>query len=414
MPNNRCAFAPTATLLCAGLIAGDAAAGGFALNEQNARHLGSAFAGRASDAADASTLFTNPAGMARLERAEISAGVALLQGDTDISHAQGTFPGSNDGDPVPTVTIPFAYYVQPIDDRWAAGIGLYTAFGVETDYETGFQGRYFGTTSDVKVITLQPSVSYRLNEQWSIGAGLTYNWIEGELSRNQPNPLSPGSDDIRSRVEGDDSASWGYNIGVLFEPNDNTRVGLSYRSEVDYELKGHTTISNVPLTGTLRYDAALDLTLPATVDLSVTQRLDDRWTLHVSAVRTGWSSFDELVVENTGGPTAVETHDWDDTWTYAAALSYALNAQWILRGGFGFDESPIPDAHRSVRVPTGDRRIFALGATWTPAPQWRADFAYAWFHEEEVTVAQSAPSLSYSADYQTDIHALAVQLNYTF
>lgn len=402
-------------LLGAGLVAGHAHGGGFALNEQNARHLGTAFAGRASDAADASTLFGNPAGMSLLEKGEVTVGFAQIFGESDISNAQGTLPGTNKGDPVPSTTVPFAYYAQPLDDYWAAGIGVYTMFGVKTDYESNFQGRYFGTVSDVKVITVQPTLSFRPNEIWSVGVGLTYNWIEGELSRNQPNPLSPGFNDIRSQVEGDDDASWGYNIGLLFTPLEGTNIGLTYRSEVDYKLKGDTTISNHPLLGTLKFDASLNLTLPAVTDISLTQRLDPRWTLHVSAIHTGWSSFDELVVRNIGGPTAVEQHDWNDVWTYSAALSYKLNPEWTLRGGIGLDNSPIPNAHRTVRIPTGDRWMYTLGAGWRPRnSSWSADIAYSYFTEEEVTVNQADGPLFYSAEYETTIHVLSLQLNYNF
>jgi long-chain fatty acid transport protein len=379
--------------------------------------MGTAFAGRASDAADASTLFGNPAGMTLLEKGEITVGISQIFGKADISNAQGTLPGTNKGDPVPNTTIPFAYYAQPLDDHWAAGIGMYTMFGVKTDYESSFQGRYFGTVSDVKVVTVQPTLSFRPNELWSIGVGVTYNWIEGELSRNQLNPFNTG--DISTKVEGDDDASWGYNVGLLFTPLEGTRVGLTYRSEVDYKLKGDTTVT-IPLVGRQQFDAGLNITLPAVVDLSLTQQLDPRWTLHVGAIFTGWSSFDELVVTNVGGPTAIEQHDWNDVWTYSAALSYELNPDWTLRGGVGLDNSPIPNAHRTVRIPTGDRWMYTLGAGWRPRnSSWSADIAYSYFKEQEVTVNQSqavspALTLNYSAEYETEIHVVSLQLNYNF
>ncbi|MDX9875859.1 MAG: outer membrane protein transport protein, partial [Spongiibacteraceae bacterium] len=219
----------TARRLLAMLVAmqsGSLLAAGFALNEQNASDLGQAFAGRSSMAADATTVFTNPAGMSMLERAEISAGFAGIMSSTDISNVRSPIPGTNKGDPVPTTAIPFAFWSQPLDNGWSVGLGFYVPFGLVTEYESAFQGRYFGTKSELKQLTLQPTVAYRISDQWSVGLGVSYNYIEGELSRNAPHPAIPGGPDVRSRVTGDDSASWGYNVGVLFQPVEGTRIGL--------------------------------------------------------------------------------------------------------------------------------------------------------------------------------------------
>lgn len=149
-------------------------ANGLALNEQSASSAGSAYAGRASTAANASTLYGNPAGMSRLDRAEVSGGLAFIDASTDISNAQGTAPGTNDGDMVPFSTVPFGYYVSPINDRLHAGIGIYAPFGVESDYEDGWQGRYEGLNSVVQVVTIQPTISYAFNDRVSVGLSLIH------------------------------------------------------------------------------------------------------------------------------------------------------------------------------------------------------------------------------------------------
>jgi long-chain fatty acid transport protein len=384
---------------------------GFALNEQNASELGRAMAGRASSAANAATVFGNPAGMARLQRAEISGGVAYIQATSDIDHVSGSLPGTNEGDMVPETFIPFGYYVHPLDERWHIGIGLYSPYGLVTDYEDGFQGRYLGTKSELKMITVQPTVSYRFNPQWSAGIGVTYNDVRGELSRAVANPFSPGSNDGLARVKGDDDG-WGYNVGVLFELSERTRFGLTYHSEVDFTLDGHTRLTNIPLLGNANYAASLDLTLPDTYDLSATHEFGNGWTLHAGVVRTGWSSFDKLEIINSGAPaaltTVVEQEGWHDTWSYALGAAYRLNPQWQLQAGVALDESPIPNEHRSVRVPSDDRTIYALGATWSPNRQLSVDFAYAYLREPDTTVDQPG----YRAEFRNRAQALAIQLNW--
>ena len=132
-------------------------ASGFAINEQSVSNMGTAFAGRSSSADDASTVFGNPAGMARIKREQVSGGIALIHAKTDIDHASGSASGSNDGDMVPFIGAPMGYYVKPLDDNWSFGLGLYVPFGLVTDYERSFQGRYHGDRSEVRVITLQPT-----------------------------------------------------------------------------------------------------------------------------------------------------------------------------------------------------------------------------------------------------------------
>ena len=203
-------------------------AGGFAINEQSVSGMGTAFAGRSSSADDASTVFGNPAGMSRLKREQVSGGVALLDAKTDIDHGRGSFSGSNDGDMVPFIGVPMGYYVKPIDDKWTFGLGMYVPFGLVTDYEKGFQGRYYGTRSEVRVVTLQPTVSYKVNDQLSVGFGPTINRIDGELTSALRNPV-PGAADGKVKVKGDDTAL-GFNAGVLFEVDPSTRLGLTYDS----------------------------------------------------------------------------------------------------------------------------------------------------------------------------------------
>jgi len=203
-------------------------ASGFALNEQSISGMGTSFAGRSSFADDASTVFGNPAGMSRLKRDEVYVGAAAIHAKSDISHASANagplaLSGSNDGDMVPTTGVPMGYYVKPLDDKVAFGLGVYVPFGLMTDYESSFQGRYYADKSYVRVITVQPTLSYRFNDKLSVGFGPTFNHIEGELTSSL---LNPGNSDGKVRVKGDDTAV-GFNAGVLYEFTPNTRAGVT-------------------------------------------------------------------------------------------------------------------------------------------------------------------------------------------
>ncbi len=415
----------TALALAVSAASSYSLAAGFALNEQSVSGMGTAFAGRSSSADDATTVYGNPAGMSRLKREQVSVGAAAIFAKTDIDDARGTFGGSNDGDMVPTVGVPMGYYVKPIDDNWTFGLGMYVPFGLITDYETGFAGRYYGDKSEVRVITLQPTVSYRINDQLSVGFGPTINRIDGELTSSVLNPLSPGRTDGRVKVKGDDTAL-GFNAGILFELDPRTRFGLTYHSKVDYKLKGDTTVSGsgpVLASSAGKYDASLDLETPESVDFSVTHDLNDAWTLYAGSTWTRWSRLEEIRVDNEGvrgllAPALgaiVEEQDWRDTWSYAIGAAYKLNQQWTLRAGLAYDQSPARNEHRSPRIPTNDRKIFSLGAAWSPNDDVTVDVAYSYLKEDDADINQvSASKGAYRATFQNSAHGLGAQLTYRF
>ena len=405
-------------------------ASGFALNEQSVSGMGTGFAGRSSSADDASTVFGNPAGMARLEGQQITGGVAAIDASTDISDVGGNSRGSNKGDMVPFTAVPFGFYTNKLNDQWAVGFGVYAPFGLVTDYENGFRGRGFGSKSEVKVITFQPTVSYAFNDRVSIGFGPTINRISGVLESDKT--LNPAVSDTNVKIKGDDTAL-GFNIGVLVQATDTTRVGLTYHSKVKYKLEGHTTVSGPaatqPFLRNNRYDASLKIDTPESYDLSVTQDLTDAWKLYGGATWTRWSRLKEITVKNDGVTGAggllapsqlgsiTEEQNWHDTWAYAVGTSYQLTKQVVLRTGLTFDQSPTNNTDRSPRIPTGDRTIFSVGLGYKVMDNMTIDLAYSYLKEEDVKVNQTAaaPSTaSYRAKYENSANGFGLGMTYTF
>ncbi|OYQ04237.1 Long-chain fatty acid transport protein [Pseudomonas mandelii] len=401
-------------------------ASGFALNEQSISGMGTGFAGRSSAADDASTIAGNPAGMSRIKREQVTGGVAFIDAHTDISDASSRpNGGTNKGDMVPFMGVPMGYYVKPIDDHWAFGIGVYAPFGLVTDYENGFAGRYFGSKSEVKIVTLQPTVSYAFNDKVSIGFGPTINRIDGTLESNLS--ITQAAPDGKVKIKGDDTAL-GYNIGVLVQATDSTRVGLTYHSKVKYKLEGDTKVNYNVLAAvgqnpSQKYDASLDLTTPESVDFSVTHQLDDQWTLYAGSTWTRWSRLKEITVDNKGVPailngqfgTITEEQNWHDTWAHAIGASYQLNKQWVLRTGLSIDQAPTNNADRSPRIPTGDRKIFSVGAGWSPTDDLTIDVAYSYLREESVKVNNSNDrGQNYSAKYENYANGFGVGATYRF
>lgn len=401
-------------------------ASGFALNEQSVSGMGTGFAGRSSSADDASTVYGNPAGMSRLNGQQITGGVAAIDASTDIKDTSGTARGTNKGDMVPFIAVPFGFYTNKLNDQWSVGFGVYAPFGLVTDYERGYQGRGYGSKSEVKVMTFQPTVSYAFNDTVSIGFGPTINRISGVLESDKT--LNPNVADTNVKIKGDDTAL-GFNVGVLVQATDTTRVGLTYHSKVNYKLEGHTTISGPAQTQAVlrnnRYDASLKIETPESYDLSVTQDLTDAWKLYGGATWTRWSRLKEITVNNQGVTSAggiaapsqltsiSEPQNWHDTWAYAVGTSYQLTKQVVLRTGLSFDQSPTNNTDRSPRIPTGDRTIFSMGLGYKVMDNMTVDLAYSYLKEEKVNIDRStAPS--YHAKYDNSANGFGLGMTYTF
>ena len=248
-------------------------AAGFALVEQNASGLGNAYAGQAASAQDASTIFFNPAGMTLLPDRQLVVAGHLIKPSAEftgtVSPAIGGGDGSDAGD---WAFVPNAYFAYRVTPDIHVGVGVNAPFGLKTEYDADWIGRYQAIKSEVKTINLNSSIAYKVSETLSLGAGLNIQWIEAELTNRIPVLGGP-----LVTIKGDDYG-WGYNLGTLWQVTPATRIGLTYRSEVDYTLEGKSSTSS-PVVGLLDGPIMAEVTLPDSASLSVFHKLSPQWDL---------------------------------------------------------------------------------------------------------------------------------------
>jgi len=211
--------------------------------------MGAAYAGSAAVAENASTVFFNPAGMAWLENGKVhlSVGIAAIQpsakftnnGSQPVSILGAPISGGNGGDAGSLAWVPDAYVVVPIDEQISFGLGMGAPFGLKTEYDSNWIGRFMAVKSDVKTLNLNPSLSYKHNETTAFGFGLNFQKMQGEFTRSAN---YAGLAEGHAKLTGSDTA-WGYNFGAMFQVSPATRVGLSYRSAIKYRLEGSADLS---------------------------------------------------------------------------------------------------------------------------------------------------------------------------
>ena len=384
-------------------MSGTAAASGFALIEQSASGLGNAFAGGAAGAEDASTIFFNPAGMSRLSGKQI---VVAAHAITPSTKFTGTgVPGSNmGGDAGSTAIVPNAYFAMEVKPGLKMGLGLNAPFGLQTEYNPAWVGRYHAIKSKLDTINLNPSLAYQVNDALSVGAGINYQHISGELTDYEGSILGT------TAVKGTDNA-WGYNLGGLYNVNASTRIGVSYRSTISYKLQG-TVATALPFANG---PVSLDIKLPDSFSVSGFHKLNDKWDVMADASWTGWSSFKQVKVVSGAGATISNTpENWKNTVRVSVGATHHYSEQWLARVGLAYDQAPVPDAFRTARIPDNNRTWLALGGQYKPSAASAIDFGYAHLFVGDSTINSTSPAPALVGTYKNSVDILSAQYTHGF
>ena len=366
------------------LEAADAEASGFMIRENSAESLGTVYAGNGSRADDVATVFNNPAGMSWLSGTQIEVGTAAVfpsmhfEGSASIL---GTpIPGNNDRNVGQFAVIPHFYGVLDIDERFKAGIAITVPFGNTVDYAEDWPGRYVNIKTAALTADINPNIAFHVNDRLSIAAGVSLQYLRLDLSSSIAQFLifGPGTPDGGFLLRAD-NWGWGYNFGLLAEPMDGTRIGLTYRSGISHRIDGSLTFSAAtsPLLGLTSAPASAEFNVPASIGGSITHRVTPNLSLSTDVQFTQWHTFKEVAVNSPPNPTFVFTEGYRDSWMASIGGVYRLNDTWTLRAGFGFDESPVTDGFRGTGVPDKDRYMLGLGTGFRFNDAMSLDVGYA-------------------------------------
>ncbi|NRB68133.1 MAG: outer membrane protein transport protein [Vibrio sp.] len=403
-----------------------ALAAGFQLNSQSATGLGRAFAGDAVIADNASAMARNAAAMALFDRTEMSLGFNIIDSEVDVKDVSHSITGAQDLNTTNDATsfVPNLYVLHPVNDKIAVGLGLYSNYATTNEFDSNW-GRgtgaivtspqlttvpgadAFGGITNLSSMNLLLAASYRVNEQWSIGGGLDIIYGEGELKR---------ATNFNGTVEQQlldvdvDGVGVGFNIGTVFELDENNRFGLSYHYSPEIEAGGTAKQYN-STTSQLEDIGKVKIALPSRAEFSGYHRIENtKFAVHYSIQYISWDDFEEL--GSTSG-TQIKEYKWQDTFHYSIGGTYYINQDWEARIGYMFDEG-VQDELTSVSVPDSDRQWFSAGATYHINQDQAIDVGFTYLTSKEKQVSDKLNTITLDAKTQATAMLFGMQYTHKF
>ena len=385
------------------LAIGQAQASGFQLKENSVKAQGRSFAGSGVAKDDASVVVNNPASMTEFEGTTVQNDVTVIDLGFNFE-GRGTdalgrpLTGGDGGDAGGLTPVPALSVIHKLDNGLTLGAMIHAPFGLKTEYDRGWQGRYKALKSEVKIVDLTLSGAYEIvPDHLSVGVGAIFEKAEVTLSNSVdfgtllfasgvPGFL-PQSADGEAVVTGD-NVGFGWMVGVNFRPTERLALGLSHRSEIDHDLEGSAdwtvpgnarTVLNAVGRGALFNDGAVraKLTTPSITSFSASYDINEAFTVYGNYDMTDWHSIEEVRIDFVNpDPDSVEDFSWKDTIFWSVGADWRISETLTLRGGYAFDETPTSIATRTPRLPDEDRNWYSLGLTWNATESLEVNAAY--------------------------------------
>ncbi|MDQ3283983.1 MAG: outer membrane protein transport protein [Acidobacteriota bacterium] len=412
------------------LVTASAFGSGFLIPEQSAKATGMADA-FAATADDPSAIFFNPAGIAQQRHFSVLAGTTLInftnefEGDRNSPVTSGVHAEYNRH----TFNVPNMYAVVPIGSNLSFGVGVFAAFGLRTDWEDPFPGRYISKDADLKTTSVNPVIAWQTSDgRFAIGGGVEYRRARVILNANRLalNPFTGRIVDVaNTRLASDYGSDTGFNAGILFKPTPRFRIGASYRTAMDIDLDGDADVTQIP-SGNAQFDVAVGLQLPRDQRISTTFPFPsiatvavafsptDTWDVELDVNRTGWSRFEALSVQFAEQPqfSFTRPQNWEDANTFRLGVNHAATENWDVRFGAIYDQNPQPVESVSPLLPDSDRIGATIGAGWHAGPLM-VDTSLLMLHFKDRST-QGQNRENFNGTYETDALLWSVNLGYRF
>lgn len=424
------------TLILAAGLAPQAFSAGFQLREQSPSAQGNAFAGVSAGSSDISSMFFNPATMTQFNKNEVVAGASLVAPSAELRNAKSSVvtTGPSTSDAGYAAVLPSLYAMWNLSPDLKLGFSVNVPFGMATKYDSDFVGRFHAIKSDLQMIDLSPSIAYRINSQWSVGAAFVARNAKAQLT-NAVSLYSLGAGLEGFSDMNANSWGYGYRLGVTWQPTPALRVGLGYQSSMMEKLRGNVSfqLPSSLSSGTISYlqntrglvagRVGTDLKLPSTLSLGVNYDLTKNISIQAEASRTNWSCFGVLDISLYDNIDAGRqlTHSttqerWRDTYFVSLGTTWKASDAWTFRAGLAHDQSACNDTYRTPRIPDCDRTWVSVGAGYAFTKALSVDVAltHIFCKDEPLNVVDASSKGNLSGTYKNRIEIASASVRYRF
>lgn len=408
-------------------------ASGFQINEHGARAMAmaGAFTGVASDA---STIYYNPAGLTNLQGTNFLGGVTLIAPSSTFTGPTGS-PQAKEWEMESQLFTPFNFYAtHRINDDLGIGLGVNNQYGLGTKWDENWAGRYLAVDTEIRSFYFTPAISYKFSDAFSIGIGGVFAFADVSIVSNTPlqDPVTGNQlPDAQTSLEGDATA-FGFSAGIFVKPSDMISLGLSYRSETEFEFEGDATTDpatldfNHPVAGPQSIPlpngpVKAPLTTPQTITFGLGLTPSDNLTISADFQYVGWESYDKLEVTfeeydldpQTPGQQNVNStpRKYENSFIIRAGAEYLVSPEFALRGGVLYDKNPVQDKYVEPTLPDADRLGLNIGFGYSITPALQIDVAYLllMFNEREITNSE----FGFNGTYNSSAHLFGVNFAYS-
>ncbi len=414
-----------ATLLAAVTASGE----GFRNPPPGAFNLGRS-GGRIAQVDDASAIHQNPANLIDVAGLEFQLSPTVVRIQADFTSPTGQSSSTTD----PWKLLPNVFLATPIaDGRWAFGLGITTPYGIGSSWDTGSSAytkptgvfRYTAPyDAQLQTLNLNPGFAVKLGDRVRFGAGLDVMWTELTLKSYYPWMIFPGSTglepDGKAKAQGD-GFGFGANLGFTWLITDRQRLALTYRSPMNVDLGGDFNINGITpvasalgATSTSKFNS--EMKFPTIVALGYGIQLTDTIRVGADIEYLEFSRFDSLDMNIGNNNFLLQdrsiNQNWKDTFTFGVGGDWRFAPGWVLRAGYQYDESPVPDKTFSPTIPDANQNVITIGLGYSYKGH-SFEFAYGADFYAKRTI-KNAETPAFNGEYDINVHLFSAAYRYRF
>lgn len=399
------------------LISAEVYAGGFQINEHSARAMamGGAFTAVANDP---SAIYFNGAGLTQISGTQFLFGTTII---APVSSFRGVSPNITEYNMKKQYFPPVHFWLSHrISEEFAFGIGFTSPFGLGTEWEPDWVGKYLAVKTDLNIFTVTPIVAYKVFDQLSLSAGFVYSF--GKVTIEQKSPQTPFPGDANAVLEGKDNSAFGYNFGLMYKPIPVLSFGVSFHSQVKYTFTGTATTTGAPQLASELPNGDISAVLKSPINLAFGVAYDVTPDIKLSAdfQYVGWSSYDTLGVDFSDAKYSdiASPRLYDNSFIVRLGGEYKATKSLTLGAGIYFDKNPVKPEYINPSLPEGDRLGFSFGLGYKLIDKLSANLSYLFIRASQLTVTNSQESYTegftpFNGTYNSYANLLSLSLSYS-